>query len=102
MNLLTGILATWRLTNLLHKEDGPFDVFGKLRDLAGVRYDEMSNPVSDSQIGKMLSCFWCTSITASVIVAIFKRRLSLSEILASSAGAILIEELRGKKGGFTV
>ena len=97
MNLLTGILATWRLTSLLYREDGPFDVFGKVRDLAGVRYDEMSKPFSDSQVGKALTCFWCTSITASVIVAIFKRRLSLSEILASSAGAILIEELRGRK-----
>jgi hypothetical protein len=94
MNLLTGILATWRLTNLLHKEDGPFDVFGKLRDLAGVRYDEMSNPVSDNPVGKALTCFWCTSVWAGLIVG----RGSIVRALAYSAGAILVKELTGRPG----
>lgn len=92
MNLLTGILATWRLTSLLYREDGPFDVFGKVRDLAGVRYDEMSKPFSDSQVGKALTCFWCTSIWAGLIVG----RGSIFRALAYSAGAILIRELTGR------
>jgi hypothetical protein len=92
MNLLTGILATWRLTSLLHKEDGPFDVFALARDAAGVRYDELSRPVSENPVGKALTCFWCTSIWSALIVS----RGSLLKALAYSAGAILIEGLRGR------
>ena len=92
MNLLIGILATWRLTSLLHKEDGPFDVFALARDAAGVRFDELSRPYSDNPVGKALTCFWCTSMWAGLIVG----RGSIVRALAYSAGAILIEELRGR------
>jgi len=92
INLLIGILATWRLTSLLHKEDGPFDVFALARDAAGIRFDEQSRPYSDSQIGKMLTCFWCTSMWAALIVS----RGSPVKALAYSAGAILIRELTGR------
>jgi hypothetical protein len=99
LTLLIRILAAWRLASLLHSEEGPFSVFAQLRDVAGVRFDEHSQPVSDNQIGKLLSCFWCTSITASAIVAIMERRFNFAEILAGSAGAILIEEMRGRISG---
>ncbi len=92
MNLLIGILATWRLTSLLHKEDGPFDVFGVFRDAMGVRYDEHSNCVSKKQAGKALCCFWCSSVWAGLIVG----RGSIVRALAYSAGAILVKELTGR------
>ncbi len=91
--MIVRILATWRLTQLLHHEMGPWEVFAKVRDLAGIRYNEYSEPISDSQIGKMLLCFWCTSIWAALIVAVLDRRFNLVEILAHSAGAILIEQV---------
>ncbi len=92
INLLIGILATWRLTSLLHKEDGPFDVFALARDAAGVRFDEFSRPTSKNQIGKMLTCFWCTSMWAGLIIG----RGSIVRALAYSAGAILVKELTGR------
>lgn len=96
LDLLIGILAAWRLTSLLHSEEGPFEVFARFRDWAGVRYDEQSQPVSDKQIGKMLCCFWCTSVWGALAIISFQRKLSLVKTLAYSAGAILLEELRGR------
>lgn len=87
--MIVGILATWRLAQLLHDEDGPWQIFARLRDVAGVRYDEWSRPYSDKQVGKMLSCFWCTSIWAALFVTKGKVR----ETLAYSAGAILLERI---------
>lgn len=94
INFLTGILATWRIASLFHREDGPFEVFGKLRDLAGVRYDEMSMPVSENQIGKMFCCFWCASFWAGLGASCLQGDVSLIKALGYSAGAIFLEELR--------
>lgn len=103
IDLLTGILATWRLTHLLYAgdppEDGPFEMFAKIRDAAGVKFDEHSIPVSDNQIGKMLCCFWCTSVWAGLAVTGLQGSVSLRKVLAYSAGAILLEELRGQFNG---
>lgn len=92
MNLATGILATWRLASLLYAEDGPADVFAKMRDMAGVRYDERSNRVADTIAGKALCCFWCTSMWSALVVS----GGSLVRALAYSAGAILIREFTGR------
>ncbi len=95
--MMMGILATWRLTRLLYAgsptelaEDGPFDVFARLRDAVGVRYDEYSRPTGANVVAKGLSCFWCTSVWAGLFVA----RGNVIKALAYSAGAILIQEIR--------
>lgn len=99
IDLLLGILATWRLTSLLHAEDGPFDLFARLRDWAGVRYDERSQAVADSEVGKALTCFLCTSVWSALVVTVCQRKGSLVNVLAYSAGAILIETMRGGREG---
>lgn len=55
-------LATWRLTSLLVWEDGPFEVFAKLRRLLGVRYDEMSNAYGSNWLAKGVVCPACASV----------------------------------------
>ena len=86
MALVLATLAIWRLTSLLVYEDGPFNIFDRLRDAPPLQ--------------RLLGCFWCTSVwTAAVIVAMvrltFVDRIILW--LAASAGAILIEEFRCRK-----
>ncbi|MDB5201875.1 MAG: hypothetical protein JWQ27_1284 [Ferruginibacter sp.] len=44
-------LACWRLTHLLSKEDGPFDLVYLLRKKAGAGF-----------FGSLLDCFYCVSI----------------------------------------
>jgi len=52
----------WRLSSLLVREDGPFDILAKFRKLAGVYYDEFSRPQGKNVFAKMLTCVWCTSL----------------------------------------
>lgn len=63
--LLLGLAAT-RISLLFVKEDGPFDIFGKLRDYVGVQYDAMGEPYGENFFAKLLSCIYCTSVWVGV------------------------------------
>lgn len=60
--LLIGFLATYRLTLLITDEAGPFDIFGKFRHFAGVRYDEYSRKTALNGFAEGLICFYCCSV----------------------------------------
>lgn len=77
------ILAVWRVTHLLWGEDGPFDVFARLRGLAGT-----------GVVGRMLDCFYCLSVWVALPLAYtlstgWPERALLWASL--SGGAILLE-----------
>ena len=57
------VLATWRLSSLIAFESGPFDVFGRIRHIVGVRYDEYSQPtIFKNTFARGIVCFWCVSV----------------------------------------
>ena len=81
--LVVGAAAVWRISHLLHAEDGPWDVFTRLRKLAG-----------NSAVGRMLDCFYCVSVWVALPVvlamsATWKERILLWPAL--SGAAILLE-----------
>ena len=83
--LVLGILAVWRITSLVALEDGPADVFVRLRESVG-----------DGVIGKGLSCFYCMSLWdaapfAFAIAEDWTERIFLW--LALSGGAILLHRI---------
>ena len=83
--LVLGILAVWRITSLVGSEDGPWDVFAKLR-----------NSVGDGLLSKGLACFYCLSLWVAfpfglVLGESWTERLLLW--LAFSAGAIVIQRV---------
>ncbi|MCG8457003.1 MAG: DUF1360 domain-containing protein [Holophagales bacterium] len=49
--LVLIVLAVWRLTHLLHAEDGPWRLFARARQAAG-----------GGMVGAMLTCFYCASL----------------------------------------
>lgn len=57
-------LATWRTASLLVREAGPFHVFRKIRELAGITHDDGGQVLSipDGLFAGILSCIWCCSI----------------------------------------
>lgn len=57
-------LATWRVSSLLVDERGPWDIFVKIRSLAGMTHDENGEvaEVPDGFFSQLLSCIWCTSV----------------------------------------
>ena len=81
--LLVGVLAVWRVTHLLWGEDGPGDIFVRLRRLAGAGF-----------AGRLLDCFYCLSLWvaipfAFILGADWAERALLW--LGLSGGAILLE-----------
>ncbi|HEX4453356.1 MAG TPA: DUF1360 domain-containing protein [Kofleriaceae bacterium] len=82
--MAVGILVTWRVTHLLHAEDGPWNALVRLRRL--VR----------AVGGKLFDCFYCLSLWVAAPFA-----LALGEsweergllIPALSAAAILVERV---------
>lgn len=81
--LILGVLSVWRVTHLLHAEDGPWQFVVRLRKAAGSGF-----------WGEMMDCFLCLSIWVSAPFAVvlggdWMERLLLW--LAMSGGAILLE-----------
>lgn len=87
MKLVLLGLATWRLSSLLVNEDGPLNVFARLRDAAGVnREGELS------QLATLLSCVWCTSIWVAAALYALARWPFVLYTLAASALAVVLAE----------
>ena len=83
--LILSILGVWRITHLLHAEDGPWEVLFHVRKLAGT-----------GVWGKLLDCFHCLSLWVAAPFAFFLPETTLEHMLwwpALSAGAILLERV---------
>lgn len=97
------VLAAWRLAHLIVHEDGPWDVFARLRYLVGVRWVVRQEPagptptrVATTSLAKGLTCLWCVSVwTATALRLSRGNRLAaaLRDVLALSAGAIVVHEM---------
>jgi hypothetical protein len=82
---LMGALAVWRVTHLLHAEDGPWQLIVRLRCVAGTGF-----------WAELLDCFYCLSLWIAAPVAVllgasWKERLLIWPAL--SAAAILLERV---------
>ncbi len=71
LDLLLIALAAWRLSVFVTDERGPFDFMMKIRGRFGVEHDEFGAMTSrpTSGMGQLLTCVWCFSLWAVVIVA---------------------------------
>lgn len=93
-----NVLAAWRLAHLIVHEDGPWDVFVRLRYLAGVRWivqQGASGPeplrVATTSLARGLTCLWCVSVWTAALLR-WRRLEWLKGVLAVSAGAVLLDE----------
>lgn len=83
--VLVGVLATWRVTHLLHAELGPWRLL-----------DRMRHAVSRRLGTHLFDCFYCLSLWVAVPfgVALGVHWLErVFAVLAFSAGAILLERV---------
>ncbi|MCI0694178.1 hypothetical protein L0337_19495 [candidate division KSB1 bacterium] len=82
---LLALLATWRVTHLLAKEDGPGDLIVRIRRRLG-----------QSFWGKLMDCFKCLSLWIAIPFAFFVGGTWVEKgmiWLALSGSAILLENL---------
>ena len=83
--LVLGILATWRVTHLLHAEDGPWALMATLRRRLGNGF-----------WGQLTDCFYCLSMWIALPLAYAIGQGARDRLLlwpALSAGAILLQRL---------
>lgn len=91
-SFVLALLATWRVTHLIAREDGPADVLLKLRLRAGT-----------GVIGQLMDCFNCLSLWIAAPFAFLVGRTALETFLswlALSGGACLLE--RTERGRVTI
>lgn len=109
IEIVVLILATWRLASLLANEEGPCQVFEKIRHLMGVRYTDEKDKNSDryglNQLARLILCPWCSSVWIGGVwtVLFFLSQLVtfyLALPFALSAGAVLLHEwVEGNSNG---
>lgn len=78
------VLACWRLTHLLNKEDGPFDLIFLLRKKAGAGF-----------FGNLLDCFYCLSLWIALPLGIWLGNGWIEKIIywwAISGASCLLEQ----------
>ena len=83
IRLVLAVLATWRVTHLLAREDGPADLIVRFRAWLGNR-----------AIGKLMDCFYCLSLWIAAPAALFVSRQPVEWAvcwLALSGAACLLE-----------
>ena len=78
------VLSCWRITHLLSKEDGPFDVIYLVRKKAGAGF-----------FGSLLDCFYCVSIWVAFPLGLWLFNSWCEKLLywwALSGAACLLEQ----------
>ena len=93
MRLALAVLATWRVTHLLGREDGPGEVLARLRARLGWGF-----------WGRLMDCFYCLSVWVAAPLAFFVARRPAELLvawLALSGAACLLERLGAAPVAFT-
>jgi len=96
--LLMG-LASWRICSLFMKEQGPFDMFVKIRELFGIQHYDDGTVLSykSNFFCDLFACCWCFSVWVGIFFAVLYVFLPYVAIFialpfALSTIAIIIEE----------
>jgi len=93
MRLVLAVLACWRVSHLLAREDGPWDVVARVRGALG-----------GGVLGKMMDCFYCLSVWVAAPLAFFVTPAAVERgvaWLAVSGGACLLERMAREPVAFT-
>lgn len=78
MIYILAALAVWRLSFMLVMEDGPFQIFEKLRNRFEVyRNGDERVCLNDGVIGNILICLGCTSVWVSAGISLYLALMGL-------------------------
>jgi len=98
IDLLILGLATWRLSSLLVNEDGPWEIFARMRTMVGIRYNEQSLPYATTALSELFTCVFCMSVWMGfLLTAVYwlssKWTILIMSPFALSAIAVIIERV---------
>ncbi len=91
-------LATWRFSSLLADEDGPFEIFEKIRFFLGVRPDPGTlKKFYMNSLARGVVCVWCNSLWFGALFALLLDNTSfvmyVVHSLSLSAVAIIVDTM---------
>lgn len=92
-------LATWRISHMIVNEEGPYEIFDKLRYKVGVQYTEDLEPFGWNPIAEIFICVYCMSVWVGGVLFLFDALLGWSWIgipFALSAFGIIVHEVIGR------
>lgn len=99
MDVLIFGLATWRISSLLVREDGPLYVFWYIRKLSGIQHDENGEVfmIPSNFLAQVLSCVWCASLWVALGWIVFflvlpDWALIIATMLSFSTLSIIIDK----------
>lgn len=101
--LITLVLATWRVSNLLAREEGPLSILATLRYALGVRCtpEPPYGMYGKTVFAKAIICIYCNSVWVgtifSVLYVIWHPLWFIALPFALSAGAIITDEILAMK-----
>lgn len=98
MPLIVYGMAAWRVASMLVSESGPWDIFLKLRERAGIIHDDEGKAlvIPDGFFPGIFSCIWCCSVWVGTFWMLFDLfypwlALRIATAFAFSTVAILIQ-----------
>src|SRR4051794_12684966 len=94
LRFLLAALAVWRVTHLLAREDGPWNVFRHARAAA----DRVPG-------GRVLTCFYCLSLWVALPAGWFAADAPIERVaswLAASGAAVLLERVTAERVELTI
>jgi len=93
LQMITVGFAAWRISSMLVNEEGPWNLFGKIRRLVGIGVTENGIEYHNGgMLASLFSCVWCFSVWASPalwIVYLFAPAIVF--VFASMTIAIMID-----------
>lgn len=96
MRFIIMALACFRLVHFVMYERGPKNFMQKIREDAGIiHYDDgqVASTPTNGGIGDALSCHYCASFWVGIGVVVLEwTSPRVNDVLAVSAGAILVKE----------
>lgn len=84
-HFVLSVFAAWRITHLISKEDGPFDLIYRIRKHIGQGF-----------FAKLLDCFYCLSIWVAIPFGIWIGTTVVEKIvciIAVSGAACIIQKI---------
>jgi len=93
LRFVLAALAVWRVTHLLSAEDGPADIFVRLRRALGPSF-----------FGRLMDCFYCLSLWVALPTAFLLSRKPAGIALAwlgLSGAACLLERINAQPVAIT-
>lgn len=90
-------LAAWRVTAMLSRETGPFDVFVRFRRALGFQHDETGFPIAwpTHVFAQIIACPMCLSVWLAVaFYGVWRIEPIVVLVIAAMAVAALLEEWR--------